>query len=97
MKDTAAALLLISEKGEKGRPYNVGNGTPISIEELAKSICEILGAAPEIKFTGSSWKGDISSFYADNSRLKSLGYNQSTSLKDGLRNLVEWHKSLAGE
>lgn len=94
VEDTAKALLLINEKGSKGQPYNIGNGTSTTIEELAHAVCEILEVNPEIEFTGSSWKGDIVNFYADNSKLKSLGYEQSTSLKEGLKKLVDWEKSI---
>jgi len=94
VKDTVAALLLIHKKESRGQPYNIGNGKPVTIEELARLICGILEINPKIEFKGSSWKGDITTFYADNSRLKSLGFEPATPLKEGLKNLVDWEKSI---
>lgn len=93
VKDTAKALMLVAEKGEKAQAYNVGNGKEVTIRELVENIAEVMDLNPEIKFTGSSWKGDVSKLVSDNSRLKGLGYEPSTNLKEGIKNLLEWMKS----
>ncbi len=93
VKDTANALMLVAEKGKRAEAYNVGNGKEVTIKELVETIAEVMNLNPKIKFTGSSWKGDVSRLISDNSKLKKLGYEPSVKLKDGIKNLLEWMKA----
>ncbi len=93
VRDTANALILVAEKGETANPYNVGNGMEVTIKELIETICGCMGVKPEIKFTGSSWKGDVNKLVSDNSRLKGLDYEPSIDLENGIKNLLEWMRA----
>ena len=45
-------LFAILERGETGRPYNVGSGEALSIRALAEKVRSVLGANNEINVLG---------------------------------------------
>ena len=51
--DLVEWLFAILERGETGRPYNVGSDRAISIRELAETVRRVLGGANEIVVKGS--------------------------------------------
>ncbi len=90
IEDTVEALLLAGEKIESGT-FNVAGGNPISIEDLAKLMLEILELKnTKIEFTQKSWRGDISTFTADASKLEKMGFNPKTNVKEGISKLIEY-------
>ena len=42
VEDHAGALLLVLEKGENGRSYNIGDGNERTNLEVVKTVCNIL-------------------------------------------------------
>jgi len=46
--DLVEWLFAILERGESGRPYNVGSDRALSIQELAEAVREVLGSKSEI-------------------------------------------------
>ena len=55
-------LFAILERGEAGRPYNVGSAEALSIRALAEKVRTVLGTTNEIKVQG--WAtGDKTSVY----------------------------------
>ncbi|MDD5131488.1 MAG: SDR family NAD(P)-dependent oxidoreductase [bacterium] len=91
VEDAVRALVLLSEKGESGTAYNLGNGEPVRIIDLARLISEEMGLTG-VKFncTNQEAVGDISEWYADLTRLRSLGYKPETSFREGLRRTVQY-------
>ena len=98
--DAVNAFLLTAQKEEAvGQAINIGTGTVISIKDLASLILKLLGfeGKTSIKFTGSSWKGDVKTFQADISLAKkTLGFKPTVSLTKGLKMEIEWFKKLHG-
>lgn len=94
VSDTVNALKLLAEKGEIGEIYNIAGGNPITIENLAKLVIEQVGLTGKtvIKFTGSSWKGDITKMVADITKIKTLGFQPQVSLETGVKNTVNWFR-----
>lgn len=93
--DTVQALLhLGAHPDARGEVFNIGGEQPLSIRELAELIVETIGIEPpEMVFTGQSWPGDVQRLIGDWSRLRGLGYRPAVGLREGLRRLVEWHRS----
>tara|TARA_B100001248_G_scaffold262013_1_gene255546 strand:- start:181 stop:1230 length:1050 start_codon:yes stop_codon:yes gene_type:complete len=100
VEDHANALLLVLEKGEIGRSYNIGGENESSNIELVKMICEILDSKKP-KSNGS-YKDQISfvddrpghdARYAINPlRIsKELGWRPSVTLEEGLNLTVKWY------
>lgn len=89
--DAVRALETIAVQGGSGETYNLASGVPVRVIDLARQISVILGADDcEIVTTGRSWPGDIQAWYADVSKLQSLGFHQSVGLQAGLERTVGW-------
>jgi UDP-glucose 4-epimerase len=94
VKDTVKALILVAQDSfAHGQTYNVGSGKQTQIKELVKTILKILDIEPEIRFLGSSWKGDIETLVADISKISKIGYETEYSLETGLKELIRWFSS----
>jgi GDP-L-fucose synthase len=63
---------------------NVGSGSDLSIAELARKICAVLGFDGEIKFDASKPDGTPRKLM-DSSRLFSYGWRPKVSLEEGIR------------
>ena len=70
--------------------FNIGTGKPSSILELAETLIQLCGKSfrPDVIYKFRN--GDIRDCYADISRIKKLGFQPQYSLKEGLRNLIDW-------
>jgi UDP-glucose 4-epimerase len=84
-----AVLASIKSSESEGEVFNIGSGTPTSINELAKTVLELAGVDLEIQYEKPR-AGDIKDSYADISKaMKFLGYEPKISLKVGLQALLE--------
>ncbi len=68
---------------------NVGTGVDCTIRELVETVAKVVGFNGEIKFDTTKPDGTPRKLM-DVSRLKSLGWEYSISLEDGLRSTYEW-------
>ena len=93
--DDAVEGILVAAKNAPGEIVNLSGDESISVNELAERMISELSPGAEIFNTGASWKGDIQLLVGDNSKLKSKGFKPSTTLVDGIRNLIEWHQNRA--
>jgi GDP-L-fucose synthase len=69
---------------------NVGTGVDCTIRELAETIAKVTGYRGELVFDSSKPDGTPRKLM-DVSRLKTLGWEASISLEDGLRNAYSWY------
>ena len=69
---------------------NVGTGFDLSIKELASLIGEVTGFEGKIIFDPSKPDGTPRKLL-DTSKIKKLGWEHKTDLKDGLRMTYEWY------
>lgn len=93
--DAVMGFLLASQNDNViGHQINIGSGQATSIKELALLILEIQGLNDiTLEFTGTSWKGDVEKFLADNSKAKKLlGFRTTVSLVEGLKQEIRWFK-----
>ena len=86
-----ANVLLVDSLIDDGEVFNVGDDQPISHRELASLLVEVAGSG-RIEFV--DWPADkkevdIGNFYADSTKFKqAVGWKQTVSLRDGLRQTV---------
>jgi len=93
--DAIMGFLLASQNDNViGHQINIGSGQATSIKELALLILEIQGLNDiKLEFTGTSWKGDVNKFLADNSKAKKLlGFKTTVPLVEGLKQEIVWFK-----
>src|SRR5436190_2423486 len=81
--DLADACLFLMQNYNEADPINIGVGEDISIFELANLIKSIVGFEGEIKFDTSKPDGTPRKLL-DVSKLTNLGWQASTSLKQGI-------------
>ncbi|MEO0764600.1 MAG: dTDP-glucose 4,6-dehydratase [Pseudomonadota bacterium] len=100
VEDHADALLLVVQKGEVGRSYNIGGENERSNLELVKTLCGIMD---EVRPKASGSYSDQITFVTDRpghdaryaidpTRIRTeLGWSPSVTVEDGLRRTVQWY------
>jgi UDP-glucose 4-epimerase len=89
VKDIANAVLASLKTDVSSDVFNVSSGKSTSINELAKTVSELVDRNLDIHYEEPR-AGDIKYSYADISKAKKfLGYEPKFSLSDGLRELIE--------
>ena len=101
VEDHADALLLVLEKGEVGRSYNVGGANERRNVDLVRTICRLLDerrpdAAPHerlIEFVADR-PGHDARYAIDPGRIRDeLGWRPSVTVEEGLARTVDWYLS----
>jgi len=87
--DLASACLLLLEKYDSPEIINVGCGEDISIRELAKLICDVVGFDGELAWDTTKPDGTPRKLL-DVTRVKALGWKPSIPLRDGIKQTYEW-------
>ena len=85
--DLVEWLFAILERGEIGRPYNVGSDREVSIRELAETVRAVLASRSEIVVKGTPVPGAKPSVYVPNiDRARNeLGLKVKVALEDAIR------------
>lgn len=93
--DVARANLLAMAAGD-GRRYCIGTGTGTSVNQLFRTICEVLGVSVTPR-RAPRRPGDLRTAYFDVRRARAeLGWEPEVSLIDGLRlTVAAWRRELA--
>jgi len=91
VKDVVDGALLILEKGESMRPYNLGYGGGITIGEILDTILKVTGKNPEINWDDS--KPTTIPFRAvSTDRIKNeLGFEPKYTFEQGIKETIEWY------
>ena len=85
-EDVARGMLHMVEN-QITEPVNLGSGTGITIKELAETVGDTLGK--EIVWDKDKPIGDKIRIF-DTKRAESHGFKPKVSLKDGIKNTIEW-------
>lgn len=74
--------------------YNVGGGSRVSLNEVLRTLGEIVGQPPTLD-RGPEQAGDVRHTYADTSRARAdLGYAPRVDLREGLTRMVAWARAV---
>ena len=99
VEDHADALLLVLEKGQVGRSYNIGGENEAKNIDLVRTICAEMDrlrpdAAPHdrlIRFV-TDRPGHDRRYAIDPTRIRmELGWRPSVTVEEGLKRTVEWY------
>ena len=78
------------------RVYNIGNNQPVQLMEFIQVLEEAIGKKAKLELLPIQ-PGDVLSTMADVSELEqATGFRPSTSIRDGVRALIEWYRSHYG-
>ena len=92
-RDVARGMMLIAEKGPVAQPVNIGHDKEITIKELFEVICKVIGKRPKPHFDTSKPDGYARRASDITLLKKTTGFVPSTSLEDGIREMLEWFRS----
>ena len=99
VEDHADALLLVLEKGELGRSYNIGGENEVANIDLVKTICALLDhrrpeGAPHADLITyvEDRPGHDKRYAIDPTRIRTeLGWRPSVNWEEGLAKTVDWY------
>jgi len=99
--DHAEALLLVLEKGEIGRSYNIGGLNEAENIQIVEKICRIIDSREDFSTSSidlityvDDRPGHDRRYAIDSSRIqKEVGWKPKTSLDEGLVKTVDWYLS----
>lgn len=87
--DCVAAFLAAAEHGRAGT-WNIGNGTEVSVLELAAMIGHITGDSTEAEFAPARAGELLRSALVPEQARRVLGWQPATPLADGVEAVVSW-------
>ena len=91
VEDLSKAIIFCAENYDSGQHINIGTGIGISIRDLAEKIAKFTSFDGKIIWDDSKPDG-MPIKVLDIARIKSLGWNPSISLDDGLEKTINWYK-----
>lgn len=94
VKDVCLANYIVgsSNKEFKGEAFNVGCGKNTNLLEIKEIFENISGLKLQVINTPERI-GDVKKTHADISKIKSMGYDSSISIENGVKRTFEWYKS----
>jgi UDP-glucose 4-epimerase len=91
--DVARANVLAATTPGVGGAFNIGNGSRVTINELARLVLAAAGTNVPIEH-GPPRAGDVRHSQADISKAsRAFGYSPSVALEEGLRTYMAWARS----
>ena len=94
--DLADAVVFLTETYSEEEHINIGTGEDISIRDLARLVCDVVGFRGEIEFDASKPDGTPLKC-TDISRLRGLGWSPTIDLREGLERTYRWFLENAGD
>jgi GDP-L-fucose synthase len=87
--DCADALVFLMKTYSDARIINVGTGEEVSIGDLARKVCVVVGYTGELAFDASKPDG-MPRKLLDSSRVQAMGWRGRIALDDGLQQTYQW-------
>ena len=87
--DLAAACLLLLEKYDSAEIINIGCGEDVTIRELAKLVCDVVGFDGELVCDKTKPDGTPRKLL-DVTRIRALGWQPTIPLRKGIEQTHEW-------
>lgn len=95
VSDTAAGIILAGDEPRAvGQTINLGFGSEVSINDLARQVAAVAGRPDAVVHHDEPRPGDVLRLYADVSSARAqLGFQARTTLVQGLEALLAWYQS----
>lgn len=92
VRDTAGAMIrMYEEPATRGRVVNIASGREVSVNDLVRLLLDALGSDVPVRHVEPR-RGDVRRHWASVDLARELiGYEPSTSLRDGLAETVAWY------
>ena len=93
VEDAVDGLLLAAEHYDSSEPVNLGSGNEISIKDLAEMIAYLTGFEGELVWDTTKPNGQPRRVLDVNRAEQLFGFHAETSLKEGLKQTIEWYQA----
>ena len=89
--DISRAIMLVDERVGVGETYNVGPDEPIAIRLVVQLTAHMMGKTLADVAEGAPERiGQDARYMLDSAKIKSIGWEQKISLKDGIQRVINW-------
>ncbi len=95
VEDAAEAIILAAEKYNKPDLVNLGSGEEISIRDLLEQIRTLVGYEGTIRWDATKPDGQPRRCLDTSRAIAEFGWRAKTSLRDGMRETIQWFESNA--
>lgn len=92
VRDAARGIALATEKYDSPDPVNLGSGEEVSIRDLVHLICELCSFRGEVRWDESKPDGQPRRCLDTTRARERFGFVAATTLKDGLKETIEWYE-----
>src|SRR5882762_7136800 len=93
VEDAADAIILAAEEYGNPELVNLGSGEEISIRDLLEQIRSLIGFEGPVRWDAKKPDGQPRRCLDTSRALKEFGWRAKTSLRDGLRQTIQWFES----
>ena len=91
VRDAVAAYLLLMDKGETGKVYNVCSGIGRTLHEVLETVAKIVGVGVEISIDPARIRpADNHVIVGSNEKVRKLGWTLSHTLESSIRDMVAY-------
>lgn len=91
-----ATILGLVKEEANGMVFNVGSGTPTTVNEVVETLMKAYNLSVPVTISGNYRLGDIRHNYADLTRIReNLGFEAKVSFMQGISNFTNWVKTQA--
>ncbi len=87
-----AIQLAVAKATERVNIFNLGIDGYCEVNDSIRWICESMGVEPVVEYTGGDrgWIGDNPFIFLDTTKIRSLGWNPKSSIREGIVKTVEF-------
>jgi GDP-L-fucose synthase len=93
VEDAAEAIVLATERYNKGEPVNIGSGIEISVKDLVGLIVELTGFEGQVVWDTSKPDGQPRRRLDISRAEREFGFKAKTKFREGLRKTIDWYLS----
>lgn len=93
VEDCVEAIVKACERYDKPEPVNIGASFEISIKDLVKLICKIIGFKGKVIWDRNKPDGQPRRKLDTTKAWKEFGFRASTPFESGLKNTINWYFS----
>jgi len=95
IKDVLKMMSVVVGLKSKFEILNCGSGTSYQVQNVVYMIKNLLGSLSEVEFNQQVNKGNPQHYWADISKAQKLGWTPEILLMDGLKEYIQWIKTIA--
>jgi len=85
-----AIFIALEQRRSYFEVFNIGNNVAYSIDEALDWVCDVMNVHPDRQYTGNRWAGDNPDLMLYCGRIRALGWEPKTPLKESVQRTVHY-------